>query len=314
MWRDVDPRDMERERPDIGRGGSGTPQLEFTEASSADSRDTFTRGLDVPRSAARERIRVNEQEYRLSGDDVRTVARVGAFRVVPANELRHLESGAGRRTARELERLRERGLIKTMPYMVGRTRTQLVTLTDQGRELLETRRRPSEPDEARQTFYAGINRPRELAHDARIHAAYLRAEERLSERGARVRRVVLEVELKSEYQRFLQRRNRGHRDGDGTPERDREAIAQWAREHELPGHDGHVEFPDARIEYEDRDGRHCVEDLEIVTPHYRGAHAAAKAQSGFTRYRAVGARVGGPGGSGRSGRSIDPRLAEELLP
>ena len=55
-------------------------------------------------------------------------------------------------------------------------------------------------------------------------------------------------------------------------------------------------------------------NLEIVTPHYRGAHAAAKARSGFTRYRAAGARVGGSGGSGRGGRGRYARLAEELLP
>jgi hypothetical protein len=36
-------------------------------------------------------------------------------------------------------------------------------------------------------------------------------------------------------------------------------------------------------------------------------------RSGFTCYRAFGARVGGMRTIGRSGRSIDPRLAEELL-
>ena len=98
------------------------------------------------------------------------------------------------------------------------------------------------------------------------------------------------------------------------PETSREAIERWAREHELPCRDGHVEFPDARIEYDDRDGRRGVEDLEVITPHYRGAHAAAKAAAGFTQYRANGARVGGVSGRGRSGRGVDPRLAEELLP
>ena len=97
------------------------------------------------------------------------------------------------------------------------------------------------------------------------------------------------------------------------PETSREAIDRWAREHELPCRDGHVEFPDARIEYDDRDGRRGVEDLEVMTPHYRGAHAAAKAAAGFTPYRAQGARVGGVSGRGRSGRGVDPRLAEELL-
>jgi len=90
-------------------------------------------------------------------------------------------------------------------------------------------------------------------------------------------------------------------------------VARWAQEHQLPYDDGHLQFPDARIEYEARDGRRAVEDIEVVTPHYRGAHAAAKVRAGFTRYRAVGARLGGLRTTGRSGRGVDPRLAEELL-
>jgi Asp-tRNA(Asn)/Glu-tRNA(Gln) amidotransferase A subunit family amidase len=200
-----------------------------------------------------------------------------------------------------------------MPYVVGRTRTTLVTLTERGRDLLESRRHRSASGQPRQAYYAGISKPRELAHDARVHAAYQRAAERLAEQGARIRRVVLEEELKADYQRFLQRGNRGRRDGGGQPERNQDVIARWAREHELHCHDGHVDIPDARIEYDDRDGRRGVEDIEVVTPHYRGAHAAAKSAAGFSQYRTVGARVGGVAGAGRSGRAVDPRLAEELL-
>jgi hypothetical protein len=51
------------------------------------------------------------------------------------------------------------------------------------------------------------------------------------------------------------------------------------------------------------------EDIEVVTGHYRGAHAEASARSGFTRYRSLSCTVGG-----RSGRRTpDPRLADELL-
>ena len=35
----------------------------------------------------------------------------------------------------------------------------------------------------------------------------------------------------------------------------------------------------------DRTATATVEDIEVVTPHYRGAHAAAKGRTGFTRYR-----------------------------
>lgn len=76
--------------------------------------------------------------------------------------------------------------------------------------------------------------------------------------------------------------------------------------------DDGVQFPDVRIECEWPDGRRDLEDVEVTTPHYRGAHAAAKARAGFTRYRAGGGRVGGRSGRG-GGRSSDITLAEEFL-
>ena len=137
---------------------------------------------------------------------------------------------------------------------------------------------------------------------------YQRAEARLRDGGGRVRRVVLDYELKRDHQRFLHERNRGKKDCDGRPDREPEEIARWAREHELPYDDGHVRFPDARIEYEDRPGRSRQEDIEVVTGHYRGAHAGSAAKSGFTCYLSIGCSVGGRGGGGRH-----PRIAEELI-
>ena len=99
----------------------------------------------------------------------------------------------------------------------------------------------------------------------------------------------------------------------GRPDRESQEIGRWAREHDLPYGDGHVHFPDARIEYEDRDGLSRHEDLEIVTGHYRGAHAGAVARSGFSCYRAIGGMVGGCASTGRRGGSRHRRLAEELL-
>jgi hypothetical protein len=154
-------------------------------------------------------------------------------------------------------------------------------------------------------------KPRELTHDVKVYRAYERVEERIRDRGGRVRRVVLDYELKRDYQRFLHERNRDKKDCDGRPAREADEIVHWAQEHNLPyEEDGHVHFPDARVEYEDRDGRSRFEDVEIVTPHYRGAHAGAAAKSGFSCYFSLGGSVGGRGG-GKSGRS--PRIAEELL-
>ena len=247
MWREIDPRAPERERPEPGLGRvSGQTEME-SKAVSDDPRDAFTRDLDLPRGSSRERVRANDKEYRLSGDDVRVLATVGAFRVVPASDLREPNPRTPTRPARDLERLRDLGLVHTTPYVVGRTRTTLVTLTGDGRDVLEGGRRPDAAD--RQAFYVGITKPRELAHDSKVYSAYMKAAERLAERGEPVRRVVLEEELKREYQRFLQAENRARRDHGETPEERAETVARWAQEHDLPYEDGHVQFPDARIEY-----------------------------------------------------------------
>jgi hypothetical protein len=157
-------------------------------------------------------------------------------------------------------------------------------LTDRGKDLLEANRqeRNERAREAGQTFYAGLRKPRELTHDAKVYRANERAEERLRNQGGRVKRVVLDYELKRDYQRFLHERNRGKKGCDGRPDREAEEIARWAREHDLPYDDGHVHFPDARIEYEDREGWSRHKDLEIVTLNYRGAHAGSVARSGFS--------------------------------
>ena len=244
-----------------------------------------------------------------------TLATVGAFRAVPESDLRDSNSERqGRRDRRARSGCANSVLSRTMPYVVGQTRTAVVTLTDRGRAVLESARHDRDGQRA-QAFHAGILKPRELAHDARLYAAYLKSSERLIAGGARVRRVVLEEDLKRDYQRFLQESNRGRRDSSGRPDREPEEIERWARERELPFDDGHVQFPDVRIEYDDRDGHARVEDVEVTTPNYRGAHASAKVRAGFTRYRATGARLAGSGSGRRGGRGArssssggDPRM------
>lgn len=308
MDREMDPRDFDRERPDLSRGSRGGTASAGRELSQ-DPREALTREVDLPRGPARERVRRRSWEGELRGSEAEILATAGAFRVVPLDDLRRSDDRPNR-LRKDVEHLRQEGLIDTTPYIVGRERTTLVTLTERGRELLESSRRQG--FEARQAFYTGIAKPRELAHDTRVHRAYLEAARRLGERGLRVRRVVLEQELKRDYQRFLQEPNRGRRDSSGRPQRDAEEVARWAREHQLPIVDDHVQFPDLRIECERDDGRREIEDVEVMTPHYRGAHAAAKVRAGFARYGAIGPRVSGSS-SRRSGQARDPRLAQEML-
>jgi hypothetical protein len=114
MWRDIDPRAVERDRPEPGRGRVGGSTDVESFPVSDDPREVFTRELDLPRGSSRERVRANDREYRLSGDDVRVLATVGAFRVVPASDLREPSPRTPTRPARDLDRLRDLGFEHTL--------------------------------------------------------------------------------------------------------------------------------------------------------------------------------------------------------
>ncbi|RPJ83351.1 MAG: hypothetical protein EHM13_07675 [Acidobacteria bacterium] len=274
-----------------------------------DPRDVFVRAVDLPLGIERELVRDRDRTYEINGTDSRVLATVGAFRVVAESDLeRAFDNPASARDS--VKHLEAEGLL-------SRSRSgpeeRVTFLSNRGRDLLEASRwerddRSRRPDQA---FFAGLRKPRELGHDSQVYRAYLRAEERLRSTGGRVRRVVLDYELKRDYQRFLQERNRERADSDGRPDRTPREIEAWAREHRLPYFDERVHFPDLRIEYEDRERYLEREDIEVVTAHYRGAHAAAAARSGFARYRGVGGLVGGSGGGARRGGV--PRGVEEWL-
>src|SRR4051794_22352359 len=134
MWRDIDPRPDERERPQLGRGGGDQDR---DEPRSTEPRDVFSRDLDLPRGNRRQPVRDRDRLVELRESEVRILATTGAFRVVPAKDLldsrgRPLSSRQG-----ELRRLREEGLVEVKPYVIGRQKTSLVTLTERGRDLLE---------------------------------------------------------------------------------------------------------------------------------------------------------------------------------
>jgi hypothetical protein len=260
-----------------------------------DPRDGLMHDLDLPRGENRELVVDRDRVYELNGEDSRTLAAVGTFRVVPKQEL-DVEHDS-------LAHLRDEGLVETVD--LGGDERGLV-LTKEGRDLLRSHTLEGE-DEARQSFHAGVSRPREIDHDSNLYATYRQEEARLRDEHGdlEIRRVILEQDLKCEYQKFLQEPNRNRPESDGRPDRDENEIRDWARKHDLPYFDRQVHFPDYRIEYE-VDGRERHEDVELFTPHYRGAHAASRAKTGF-RIHVVGSR----GGGGRS--APHPRVMEEFL-
>jgi hypothetical protein len=320
-WAD-DPRDADRAREiDRGSRGGADPR----ERASLDPRDVFMNQLDLPRGPEREPVRSRDRHVSLRGSESRALSTIGAFRVVPAGDLRDGHDKALDPRHGDLKHLKREGLVHTLPVW-GQDRA-LVVLTDRGRDVLESHRRDG--PSARQAFQKGRQRPRELTHDAQVYRAYLKEADPLRDTGATIRRVVLDNELKRDYQTFLQERNRGRADSDGRPDRTPAEIHLWAVERCLPDSDGHVQFPDARIEYEDRDGQLRTLDIEVETINYRGSHAAAKASSGFSRHSASAMRIGGVRGAGgrrgsgglrttartggKGGRPFDPRIAEAFL-
>jgi DNA-binding MarR family transcriptional regulator len=276
-----------------------------------DPRTVFMRNLNLPRGRDREIVHdIRDRQCTLRGSETRTLSTIGAFRIVSARDLRdHNDRPADPRSG-DLRHLREEGLIRT--ERLDGHREHVVVLTDRGRDVLNAHRDERHKDH-RQEFYAGLVKPREVEHDSQIYHAYLQEAERIAERDARIERVVLDYELNGEYQRWLHGRDGDCEECCGRPDRETHEIEEWARDHDLPYFDDQVHFPDLRIEYEELDGRRDHEDVEVVTIHYRGAHGAAAARSGFSCYRGSSARISG-GGGGRGGRgSAHPSPAEEFL-
>jgi len=195
-----------------------------------DPRDGLMRDLDLPRGDDRELVVDRDRVYELDGEDSRALATVGAFRVVPENDLELPHD--------TLENLHDQRLVEVVD--LGDSERGL-TLTTEGRDLLESHslERDREPS---QMFYAGVSRSREIDHDSNLYATFRQEEARLRDEHPEleIRCVILEQDLKREYQEFLQEPNRDRPDSDGRPGRDGDEVRDWAREHDLPYFDDQV--------------------------------------------------------------------------
>ncbi len=205
----------------------------------------------------------------------------------------------------DVRHLSEQGLIDRKSVVINGQPTPVLVLSKEGKALLEAHRN-IRSDGPQQEYQAGLVKPRELAHDAQLHRVYLAEAAHITGQGGRVRRVVLDYEIKREYQQFLHRSDRP----DGVPQADdRGAFAAQSR---LQVVDDHLELPDLRIEYETPEGDLAYRDVELVTEHYSRAQLAGKARAGFSMYRAAGGRASGGGASGRGGTPLDPHHLEWL--
>ena len=129
----------------------------------------------------------------------------------------------------------------------------------------------------------------QLAHDTAIYRACGRERQRLLERGAAIRRVRLDGELKS----AVARKSESARAKDGRRAADAERH-RVAEELGLPiDAQGRVLYPDAQIEYTDAEGRSGRVNIEVASGHYRQGSVRAKAAAGFRMHAngPAGARV-----------------------
>ena len=256
----------------------------------------FAFGLDrlnLPRTREREPVVVRGHVYQLRESEVRILATIGTFRVIPTTDLESARTD-------DLRSLANQGLVSLRTIEINRQPEAVAVLTRAGKDLLDAHRLPSEG--RGQQFHAGLVKPREIAHDSQMHRLFEAEAARIQDQGGRITRVILDYELKSDYQRFL---NRPERDPDADHETELQAYSASS---DLAIVDGHLELPDLRIEYEAADGSLHHRDVELATEHYSRGQLAGKSAAGFAIYRAAGA-----GASRRGGTPSDPHLLERLV-
>jgi hypothetical protein len=250
-------------------------------------------------------VKTDGRTYRLRESEWSTLRDVGTFRVVAEPDLTR-DSPDPDVLRNDIRHLVDEGLLERNTAMVNHQPTRLLVLTDEGKSLLQEFTRDPGDGERPQEYHSGLVKPRELAHDVQIYRAYQAERRRIEDEGGHVRRVSLDYELKSDYQAFLNRRDKS---ADASFEED---MLAFAASRDLPVIDGHLELPDLRIEYETADGRIETRDVEVVTEHYSRAQLAGKARAGFSLYRAAPTGLGRTGGSRSGGTPMDPHNLEWL--
>ena len=207
----------------------------------------------------------------------------------------------------DLLNLKAQKLVRQRRVMAGKGQEKLsvLVLTRAGKHLVQQEYRAARG----QRFYAGLVKPREVAHDAAIYRMYQVEAAEIEKRGGSVKRIVLDYELKKNvYKPLAKARNL-------PPLEYAKRQAEVAADNELKVIDGKIPLPDLRIEYETAEGDIAKVDLELATEHYHGAHAAGKLKAGFKVYadRASASRLNASLTYGRSSVYDGPELTAAIL-
>ena len=220
--------------------------------------------------------RAQEREHSQSLDeaDLKMLTDIGTFRVLTLEDLaRHLYRGDLPGAKNHLGILSRKGLVRSRTSYPDHS--VYVTLTRAGHRKLTAECERHQPD---QKLYHGFVKTREARHDAALYRLYHQELARIEHTGGRVRRVILDFELKQSINRRLARLK-------SLPEAEQiHNKHQIAQEHGLTVVKGKILLPDLRLEYEGPDRQLAKVDLELVTSHYHHHNLVAKAQAGFAMY------------------------------
>ena len=215
----------------------------------------------------------DQQRYFLRRSEIYTMAEAGKFRALAIDDLeRFVYSGDGELMVRDFSNLERQGLIRRISARYPDP-IRVVTLTRQGETFMREILR-----ESQQELYSGLNKVRELRHDTALYQVYQAKAQQIKEEGGKIKRVVLDYELKRKLNRDLNKVK------DGALTDDTKLKEEIGRKHSVPIVQGQYLVPDVRIEFEDRDGIECRVDLEYLTETYRHGDISGKAQAGFALY------------------------------
>ena len=215
--------------------------------------------------------------YRLSPAQTETMREIGRFRTVAAEDIRrHRYAGDSGEFRQDLLELTEQGLVQLRTVWSGPNSHKLdaLVLTSQAKSLLEEKF----PDAKGQMLHAGFVKAREIRHDAALYRMFQAEKARIEVSGGRVRRVVLDYELKKKVYSPLAKAKQL------APLDYARKQAEVAAQNGLTVVAGKIPLPDLRIEYETQEGDMARVDLELATGHYHARSLQEKAQAGFKLY------------------------------
>jgi DNA-binding MarR family transcriptional regulator len=215
-----------------------------------------------------------ERSHCLPDNDLPTLADIGAFRALELDDLaRHRYHGDLMAAQKSIGNLSRAGLVRSRTTYPERS--IYLTLTSQGHRLVAER---LEREDVNQKIYHGFVKIRDARHDAALYRLYHQELGRIERMGGRVRRVILDFELRHSINRRLAKLN-------SLPwEEQMKQKEQIAQEHGLRVVNGRIPLPDLRLEYEGPDQQLAKVDLELVTEHYQRGSLALKAKAGFAIY------------------------------